>query len=95
MNPLSELLAGRDRWTGAACLGRWQLFDPRRDDEAAEDYSVRVTLAQGICGTCPILTTCRDYAGNARPNQRAGIWAGIAYDHRGRPDRAHQKGTAE
>lgn len=85
MNPLSELLAGRDRWSGAACLGRWQLFDPRRDDEAAEGYSVRVTLAQGICGTCPILVRCHEYASNARPRDRAGTWAGIPYDSNGRP----------
>ena len=85
MNPLSELLAGRDRWTGAACLGEWATFDPRRDDETADDYEARVYRAQTICGTCSILTECRDYAGNARPRERAGIWAGQPFDHQGRP----------
>lgn len=87
MNPLSELLAGRDRWTGAACLGEWDLFDPRHEGESVDDYSDRVTLAQAVCGTCPILTRCRDFAGNARPRERAGTWAGIPYDTNGRPVR--------
>lgn len=87
MNPLSELLAGRDRWTGAACLGEWDLFDPRRDDEHQDDYEARVHRAQTICGTCSILTDCRDYAGNARPRDRVGVWAGQQYDSNGRPVR--------
>ena len=87
MNPLTELLAGRDRWTGAACLGEWATFDPRGDDEPADDYEARVYRAQTICGTCPILTECRDYAGNARPRERAGTWAGKPFDANGRPVR--------
>lgn len=91
MNPLTELLAGRDRWDGAACVNRWQLFDPRRDDEPADDYEARVHHAQTICGTCPILTRCRGYASNARPRDRAGTWAGIPYDSSGRPVRIPSK----
>ncbi|MFL0579202.1 WhiB family transcriptional regulator [Dietzia sp. 179-F 9C3 NHS] len=91
MNPLTELLAGRDRWSGAACAGLWDVFDPRRDDETADDYEARVYRAQTVCGTCPILADCRDFAGNARPRDRTGVWAGIAYDHRGRPVRIPSK----
>lgn len=93
MNPLSQLLAGHDRWTGAACIGRWETFDPRADDEDREEYTARVYRAQTICAACPILTECRDFAGNARPQERAGIWAGIPYDHRGRPVRIPQEDT--
>lgn len=87
MNPLSELLAGRDRWTGAACHGMWATFDPRHDDEHQDDYTARVHRAQTICRTCPILDDCRDFAGNARPRDRTGTWAGIPYDSNGRPAR--------
>lgn len=87
MNPLSNLLAGHDRWTGAACHGQWDTFDPRWDDEGQEHYTARIYRAQTICTTCPILTACRDFAGNARPRDRVGTWAGIAYDGQGRPIR--------
>lgn len=87
MTPLTELLAGRDCWDGAACIGEWRLFDPRRDDESGEDYQVRVFLAQGFCARCPIFDKCRDYAANARPRDRVGVWAGQPFDHRGRPVR--------
>lgn len=91
MNPLTELLTDRDRWTGAACVNRWELFDPRREDEPAEDFHVRVTLAQGICSRCPILTKCHATAQNARPADRSGTWAAIPYDGRGRPVRIPTK----
>ncbi|HIW69674.1 MAG TPA: WhiB family transcriptional regulator [Candidatus Dietzia merdigallinarum] len=87
MNPLTELLAGRDCWTGAACIGLWHEFDPRGDHEGDDEYTARVYRAQTICGTCPILTDCRGYASNARPRDRAGVWAGVAYDSNGRPAR--------
>lgn len=87
MNPLTELLAGRDRWTGAACHGMWATFDPRRDDETADDYEARVYRAQTVCARCPILDDCRGYAANARPRDRAGTWAGTPYDLNGRPVR--------
>ena len=85
MNPLTELLAGRDCWTGAACIGLWHEFDPRGDHEGDDEYTARVYRAQTICGTCPILTDCREYAQNARPKDRAGVWAGVSYDIKGRP----------
>ena len=87
MKPLSELLAGRDRWTGAACLGEWDLFDPRHEDESVDDYSDRVRRAQTVCDRCPIFDDCRGYASGARPRDRAGVWAGTPYDLNGRPVR--------
>ena len=95
MNPLTKLLAGRDRWSGAACHGKWRLFDPRREDEPGEDYQVRVFLAQGFCARCPIFDKCRDYAANARPRDRAGTWAGQPFDANGRPVRIDKEGTAK
>lgn len=88
MNPLAELLAGHDRWDGAACLGQWALFDPKGDREGDDEFHARVQRAQAVCSRCPILERCRDFAANARPKERAGIWAGVAYDTNGRPRRA-------
>lgn len=93
MNPITELLHGRDRWTGAACSGRWDVFDPRGDDEDQEHYTARIYRAQTICTTCPILTACRETAANARPRDRVGTWAGQPYDLNGRPVRL--KGIAQ
>lgn len=87
MNPLSQLLADHDRWTGAACVGQWETFDPRHDNETADEHQARVYRAQTVCGSCPIFDNCRNFAGNARPRDRVGTWAGIAYDHNGRPIR--------
>lgn len=91
MNPLTELLASRDRWTGAACAGLWELFDPRGDREDQEHYTARIYRAQTICARCPIFDDCRTFAANARPRDRAGTWAGTAYDHKGRPVRITQE----
>ncbi|MDZ4234629.1 MAG: WhiB family transcriptional regulator [Dietzia sp.] len=91
MNPLSELLAGHDRWTGASCIDRWETFDPRGDDEPDREFHTRVRRAQAVCRACPILDQCREFAANARPADRAGVLAGVPYDHRGRPVRTHQE----
>ena len=91
MNPLTELLAGRDRWTGAACVGDWTTFDPRGDRETDTDYIERVRHAQAVCVACPILADCRDFTANVRPRDRAGTWAGTPYDNRGRPVRIPQE----
>lgn len=91
MNPLTELLAGRDRWTGAACHGMWDTFDPRGDREDDEHFQARIYRAQTICARCPILDECRTFAATARPRDRAGVWAGVAYDASGRPVRLKEK----
>lgn len=91
MNPLSQLLAGHDRWTGAACIGRWHDFDPRREDEPDAQFHARVRRAQTVCHGCPILAQCREFAANARPADRAGTWAGTPYDTKGRPVRVPQE----
>lgn len=87
MNPLTALLAERDRWTGASCTGMWVVFDPRGDQESKADYIERVQLAQAVCDLCPIFDKCRQAAANARPRDRAGTWAGVPYDLNGRPVR--------
>lgn len=95
MNPLTDLLAGRDRWTGAACVGEWELFDPRGEHEPAELHALRIEYARAICGVCPVLTECHATAQNMRPADRSGVWAGIAYDIKGRPVRIPTKETPQ
>lgn len=86
MNALSQLLAGLDAGLdGAACAGRWGLFDGRGDRETDTEFGDRVRAAATVCRTCPILAACHETAQNLRPSQRSGIWAGIPYDGRGRP----------
>lgn len=87
---LSDLLADHDRWTGAACIGDWELFDPRADNEPADLFALRVEYARAICGVCPILADCHATAQNMRPRDRAGVWGGIAYDRQGRPTKEIQ-----
>ena len=91
MTPLTELLAGRDCWDGAACIDQWDTFDPRGDHEGDDEYTARVYRAQAICATCPLKAACHEYASNARPRDRAGIWAGVPYDVKGRPVRITQE----
>lgn len=93
MNPLTELLAGRDRWSGASCVGKWATFDPRADREDEHEFLERVRRAQSVCRRCPILTRCRDFAANARPAHRAGVLAGTAYDSKGRPVHTRREDT--
>lgn len=87
MNPLTELLAGLGTWEGAACVGWWSLFDPRGDDEPADEHALRIQYARAVCTSCPILERCHETAQNARPRDRSGVWAGVAYDAKGRPVR--------
>lgn len=93
MTPLTELLAGRDCWDGAACHGLWRFFDPRDEREPDDVHAARVKAAQAICATCPLKAACHEYASNARPKDRAGVWAGVSYDIKGRPVRMTQETT--
>lgn len=93
MNPLARMLAEivDHRLEGASCAGHHDLFDVRGDDENRADHADRIDLARTICGTCPVLTACHAVAQNMRPRDRTGVWAGIAYDDKGRPVRTKEK----
>lgn len=92
---LSQLLADHDRWTGAACIGQWDLFDPREEDETRADFRERATLARSICQTCPISGACAEVAAILPRSRRIGMWAGIPYDQQGRPAQFSTRGTSE
>ena len=64
-------------WTDAACTGKGHLFfrptaDPRNEWNPA--------AAIAICGRCPLLQTCRDYAIQQRIEY--GVWGGTTGNQR-------------
>ena len=88
MNPLTRMLTDLDpNFDGAACVGDWDLFDVRDEKEPAEHHALRAEYARAICRPCPVLERCHETAMNMRATQRTGTWAGITFDHRGRPAR--------
>jgi hypothetical protein len=60
---LAESMSGIPDLPGAACWGRWDLFDPEADrvnGKAVEDPYDRHQLALSIClNECPTLAECR------------------------------------
>ena len=71
---LAAALSAVPKLDGAACWGRWDLFDPEADREhgqQSEDPHDRHQLAVSICLTeCPCLDACRSYVESLRPSQR-------------------------
>ncbi|MEU7839252.1 WhiB family transcriptional regulator [Nonomuraea sp. NPDC049129] len=47
---------------------------PRLTIESTEERAAREAVAREVCGTCPALLLCEQYARQARPT--SGIWAG-------------------
>lgn len=55
---------------GAACIGHADLFYPDTEDNYEE--------ARKICGTCPVLEACLEWAmRNERPSYRHGMWGSL------------------
>ncbi len=59
---LINVLTGLPRFDGAACSGRWSIFEPQRDGERRDDVLERHHDAEQLCATCPALAPCRDWA---------------------------------
>ncbi|HSL07756.1 MAG TPA: hypothetical protein VK887_07220 [Pseudonocardiaceae bacterium] len=57
---LGVILAGAPSLPGAACRGRWELFDdvPGRDPERHAQQRQRLELAAGLCRTCAAWPAC-------------------------------------
>lgn len=73
------------RLTGAACRGYAPLFDARATQETEIAFEARAHHAANLCRHCPVQNACHQAAQELEPQHRAGIWAGIAYDHNGTP----------
>jgi Transcription factor WhiB len=66
---LFDALAGVPRLPGAACCGRWKLFDS--DDQAD------IAAATEICSRCPALSLCTEWVASLPPKHRpSGVVAG-------------------
>lgn len=81
MNPgeLFGALTGIPALPGARCIGRWDLFDPRGDDESTTSWHRRRDLALAVCRDCPALGPCEQWAASLKPSKRpAGVIAGAA-----------------
>jgi len=78
---LAELGHAHD-FTGAACVSRWEWFDPPGDHEPAASVQSRHEAAAHLCGTCPLTTFARCAAlSRTLPKAgRHGVWAGRSYD---------------
>lgn len=75
---LAGALRGIPELPGAACAGAWELFDPKDDDEDAEDLQYRHSAAVRMClSDCPCLAACRSWVASLPPSKRpVGVVAG-------------------
>jgi len=67
----------------AACVGRWELFDPAGERETPDAVAERHAAAQRLCTRCTCLTPCRELTATIPASARAGVWAGQVHT----PDR--------
>jgi len=68
-----------DRWmNGAACKGLTHLFFPP-PAERPQARERREATAQGVCASCVVNGTCREFA---RSNHEYGFWGGESEDER-------------
>nr|WP_240930845.1 transcriptional regulator [Rhodococcus sp. B10] len=61
-----RILTNQPRLSGAACVGRSEVFDPAETGEDPDDVRYRHEVAASICRTCPALNSCRDWAETER-----------------------------
>lgn len=75
---LADIAATAPHLAGAACVGRWELFDVETRDDA------RTPEAVAICQRCPALPECRTWLDSLKPSQRPmGVVAGRFVQPRG------------
>lgn len=47
--------------SGAACVGKTDLFDPREGRETWESYVIRRDRARRVCHECPVVDSCVEW----------------------------------
>ncbi|GAC59020.1 hypothetical protein GOHSU_68_00120 [Gordonia hirsuta DSM 44140 = NBRC 16056] len=74
----ADLPGGRiPDFSGAACLGLWDLFDEGGVGEPAEKVSARHDRAVALCRACPVLDACKVWASGLPSKKRPpGVLAG-------------------
>ncbi|MEH6794025.1 MAG: WhiB family transcriptional regulator [Rhodococcus sp. (in: high G+C Gram-positive bacteria)] len=78
---LADALQAAPDLTGAACAGRWNLFDPPDSDahETPEDTRYRHRAAKEICDRCPVFDACSVWVAGLVPGEVSGVVAGIIH----------------
>ena len=71
LEPTSDFWAWRDQ---AACIGHEDLFYST-EDELKGQRRRKEDQAKTVCATCPVLTTCREFA--MQTNELYGVWGGL------------------
>ncbi|WP_298442818.1 WhiB family transcriptional regulator [Gordonia sp. (in: high G+C Gram-positive bacteria)] len=75
---LAVLLADLPDLSGAACSGRWELFDEAEPGEDLDQVRYRHAEAAQICRACPVLDDCREWSANLPGKHRPpGVLAGV------------------
>ena len=74
-----RLASVEDDWMGdAACKGLTHLFFPS-SAERPQARERREATARQVCATCPVTTSCREFA---RLHHEYGFWGGESEDER-------------
>lgn len=85
---LFAALIGAPSLPGAACAGRWSLFDAPEPGADPDDAAYRQQVALRLCRTCPALTRCAEWVDSLPKSKRpTGVIAGQLHTPRtvGRP----------
>lgn len=73
---LAAILGDTVKLPGARCIGKAELFEPKREDESPQSARRRHDLAAAECAACPALTECREWVASLASRQRpAGVVA--------------------
>lgn len=76
---VDEIAAAAPHLSGAACDGAAPLHDWWLPGETLGARTRRHARARRLCADCPVLDACAAAAASLPPEQRSGVWAGVAY----------------
>lgn len=85
---LADALSAAPDFEGAACVGRWPLFDPPDDGESRASVQERHEIAVQVCRQCPALEACREWSLTEKPTGAVVAGTIPATPKRGRPTSA-------
>ncbi|MDG4796193.1 WhiB family transcriptional regulator [Micromonospora sp. WMMD1082] len=92
-NPATWLHQAETRGITPACRGASDhLFFP---EQGTPRLHARITAAKAICGRCPLLKQCREWAQQQPPTQLYGVWGGTSRGDRLRSDTTHRRPQPE
>lgn len=71
-----------DDWRSrAACRGLHTIFDPANEGELRASVAARHERAIQVCGRCPVLADCQQFARSTPRRFRQGVLGGHVYQH--------------